>query len=347
MLPASAFDFSIPGGQIATRPRPHHDHRLLAYNRQTHTITPVPFSALGRLLPPESLIVINNSKVVKAAIKKDPDDGNYIQVLNPQSSSLENVAIPLPQNAEPDDAINITGGRLVILAADSRVALCKIISDDPSMDSLQAFLSRYGVIPLPTYVGEERLAYDVDESAYEVCYARVPGSLACPTAGLHFTPTLMHSLETQGHQFVEITLHIGYGSWGSVQTAEIGEFDLDAEEITVDREALQRLWQGKREGRPIIAIGTTCVRTLESIADEILQATQPGSGIKRTTNLFIHPPYQPRVADALLTDFAYPQTPVMIMSAAFCGLDEIKQVYNRALDEGYMFDIFGDALLML
>jgi S-adenosylmethionine:tRNA ribosyltransferase-isomerase len=285
--------------------------------------------------------------VVNAALKKQPDDGHYLQLLNPEELSLERAAIAMSEGTMPGTEIRIIGGRFVVHAAGDRVVQGTILPDDAAIRSLPEFLDQYGVIPLPTYIGEERLAYDIDQSAYEVCYAHVPGSLACPTAGLHFTPALMRTLEAQGHQFVEITLHIGYGSWGSVQTAYVDDFDLDSEAITVGLDALQTLWQGKRDHRTIIAVGTTCVRTLESIAPEILNETQPAVGIQRSTSLFIHPPYQPRVVDALLTDFAFPQTPVMMMSAAFCGLDAIKRVYRTALDEGYMFDIFGDAFLIM
>ena len=347
MLRAREFDFSVPIEQIATHPRPHHLHRLLGYDRQAKQISHCQFADLGRALPPESLIVINNSQVVNAALKKQPDDGHYLQILNPRETSLDKVAIAIYSRTESVGEIEITGGRFVIRVVGDRVALGVIVPDDSAINSLPVFLDRYGVIPLPTYIGAERLAYNLDESAYEVCYAHVPGSLACPTAGLHFTPELMQALEAHGHQFVEITLHIGYGSWGSVQTAYVSDFDLDSEEIIVNLDALKALWQGKREKRPIVAVGTTCARTLESVAAEVLQESQPEAGIQRTTNLFIHPPYHPRVADALLTDFAYPQTPVMMMSAAFCGLDALKQVYNVALAEGYMFDIFGDACLIM
>lgn len=347
MLRPSDFDFSVPAGQIATRPRPHHEHRLLAYHRQADRITNTHFADLGGVLPPESLIVINNSQVVNAALKKQPDDGHYLQVLDPREQNLDHVVMSLASRPAAGTQIDVAGGRFIVHSTHDSVTLGQLVPDDPGLQSLPAFLEKHGVIPLPTYIGAERLAYDLDEAAYQVCYAHVPGSLACPTAGLHFYPELMQALEQAGHQFVEITLHIGYGSWGSLSTAYVDDFDLDSEEIIVELEALQTLWQGKRDGRAIVAVGTTCVRTLESIAAEIHQETLPDTGIHRNTNLFIHPPYQPRVADALLTDFAYPRTPVMVMSAALCGLDAIRQVYNVALDAGYMFDIFGDALLII
>src|SRR5690606_27507833 len=126
---------------------------------------------------------------------------------------------------------------------------------------------------------------------FQAYYARVPGSLTCPTAGLHFYPSLIEELKAQGYEFVEVTLHIGYGSWGSLQTTFVDEFDLGAEEIIVEVEALQSLRRAKREGRAVIAVGTTCVRTLESIADEVWQADEPETPVRRTTNWFNYPPY--------------------------------------------------------
>lgn len=347
MIKTADFDFRIPSAQIAAHPRPHAQHRLLAYDRQSQTNTSGAFASLGDVLPPRSLIVINNSQVVRAALKKQPDDGDSLQVLNPTQTRLDQVLAVPPEGSRAGMEMRVMGGVYRAQEVGKGVMLGAILPDDAGIDTLPQFLAQYGHIPIPSYVESDRLAADLDPAAYQTCYARVPGSLACPTAGLHFTPDLMAALEAAGHQFVEITLHIGYGSWGTLQTAYVDDFDLNAEEIIVEPDALQALWQARREGRKIVAVGTTCVRTLESIAAEVLQDAPPQAGVHRTTSLFIHPPYQPRVAGALLTDFAYPQTPVMLMSAAFCGVPALRAVYQQALQQGYMFDIFGDALLIL
>lgn len=346
MLRTEDFAFTIPAGQMATRPRPHHEHRLLAYHQHERAIAHYQFAELGQALPPDSLLVVNNSKVVRAALKKTPEDGHYIQILNPRETRLDKVAATLSNEVAAGSKVDVVGGQLVIRAVGKGVVTGEIIPADSSVQSLPAFLDAYGVIPLPDYIDEERQTHDLDEADFQACYARVPGSLTCPTAGLHFYPSLIDELKAQGHECVEVTLHIGYGSWDSLQTTFVDEFDLGAEEIIVDVEALHSLRRAKRDGRAVVAVGTTCVRTLESIAPEVWQAEEPETPVHRTTSLFIYPPYEFKVASALLTDFAYPQTPVMTMSAAFCGLDAIKRIYHTALSDGYMFDIFGDALLL-
>ena len=346
MLRTADFSFSIPGSQIAKRPRPHDEHRLLAYQRDANRITHSPFDEITQALPPDSLIVINNSKVVNAALKRQPDDGTYIQILNPREVELDQTIIRRVADAVAGSEIPVAGGHFMVRSVGEGVMLGSLMPNDPTNSTLPLFLENYGVIPLPDYIASERLVDELDASAFNVHYAHVPGSLTCPTAGLHFYPELMASIEEQGHQFVEVTLHIGYGSWGSLNTTYLDEFDLDSEEIIVEIDSLRALWRGKQDGRPIVAVGTTCVRTLESIAPEVLQPAEPEAGVHRTTNMFIRPPYQPRVADALLTDFAYPQTPVMAMTAVFCGLEPIQRLYQEALKSGYMFDIFGDALLI-
>lgn len=347
-LLTQGFEFCIPQEQIAYAPRPRREHRLLVYDRSTGRSAHYAFAEFCAALPPHTLIVINNSKVVRAALRKVPDDGSYVQVLNPNELRLESVVtrLSLPVGA----GITVTGGRYTVTDSplpgkDIRVG--RIDPADSTLATLPEFLARHGSLPIPTYISSERLPESLDERAYQVCYAHVPGSIACPTAGLHFYPELMDDLRAAGHEVVEVTLHIGYGSWGDVETDYLDEFDLDAEEIHVEAEALRRLREARQTGRRLLAVGTTCVRTLESVAQEVTHGTWPPEGVHRTTNLFIYPSHQFQVADMLLTDFAYPRTPVMIMSAAFCGLDPLLSVYREALDAGYMFDIFGDALLIV
>lgn len=338
------FRFSIPPAQMAVRPRPHAQHRLLAFRPKQGEIRHLAFVNLKQALPPHSLLVINNSLVLNACLRKDPDDGRVVQVLNPKSVSLTQVVLAAP--LEPGQTLSLRGAAFAAREAGKGIAIGELTPIDPGLTSLPAFLERYGVLPVPSYVNSERLTDDLPADAFSVCYASVPGSLSCPTAGLHFTPALMADLRQAGHEFVEITHHIGYGSWGDVKTPNLSDFDLDAEEMNISLPALQKLWQAKRSHQPVIAVGTTCVRSLESIPDEVLANELPQAGIHRTTNLFIFPPFQPRVVDGLLTDFAYPQTPVMIMSAALAGEQAIMQVYQLALQAGYQFDIFGDGLLI-
>jgi S-adenosylmethionine:tRNA ribosyltransferase-isomerase len=349
-LRSADFNFDVPAELIAVAPRPHAEHRLLAFDKKGGGIRHCRFDEIVDLLPPQSLIVVNNSRVMKTSLVLQSDPDADIQVLNPKSDSLEKVVALCPSPVPVGARLLVAGGEFEVVgipAAGKSIRSGHLRADDPSIRSLPAFLETYAQVALPRYLSSQRVPASVGESAFQTIFARVPGSLTCPTAGLHFTPGLIEKLKSAGHEFVEISLHIGFGSWGSLETEYVGDFDLDAEQITVGREVLLRLREAKRGGQRILAIGTTCVRTLESIPEEVLGAAEPSSDVQRFTNLLIYPGHALQVADMLLTDFAYPRTPVMMMSAAFCGLEALKTVYREAIRSGYRFDLFGDGLLLI
>ena len=349
-LRSADFDFDVPAELIAVVPRPHDEHRLLAFDRQDGRIVHARFDEIAGLLPPRSLIVVNNSRVMRTSLALQADPDADIQILNPKAEALEKVVALCPSPVPVGAVLHVAGGQFVVTGIPvpgKSIRVGTLETGDPSIRSLPAYLETYAGVALPRYIASQRVPPSVGEGDFQTVFARVPGSLTCPTAGLHFTPALIERLQAAGHEFVEISLHIGFGSWGSLETEYVGDFDLDAEQIAVDREVLLRLRQAKRSGRRILAIGTTCVRTLESIPDEVLGEPGPSSGVERFTNLLIYPGHELRVADMLLTDFAYPRTPVMMMSAAFCGLEALKTVYRQAISLGYRFDLFGDGLLLI
>ncbi|MBN2386675.1 MAG: S-adenosylmethionine:tRNA ribosyltransferase-isomerase [Anaerolineales bacterium] len=344
------FEFDVPTELIAVAPRPHAEHRLLVFDKKSGRIGHYRFDEIADLLPPQSLIVVNNSRVMKTSLALDTDTCADIQVLNPKSDSLEMVVVLCPSPMQVGARLAIAGGQFVVTgipAAGKNIRIGGLRAEDPSIQSLPVFLEKYAQVALPRYLSSQRIPARVGESAFQTIFARVPGSLTCPTAGLHFTPALVENLAAAGHELVEISLHIGFGSWGSLETEYVRDFDLDAEQITVSREVLHCLREARRKGRRILAVGTTSVRTLESISEEILGATEPSVDVHRLTNLLIYPGHELKVADMLLTDFAFPRTPVMMMSAAFCGLDALTMIYQEAVRSEYKFDLFGDGLLLL
>jgi len=349
-LRSADFDLQVPPGLIAVAPRPHAEHRLLAFDRRSGALRHARFAEIVDLLPPRSLIVVNNSRVMKTSLALAADPAADIQVLDPGAESLERVAALCPFPAPPGARLAVAGGEFLVTdvpLAGRNVCLGRLRAQDPSIVSLPAYLEAHARVALPRYLSSQRVPAEVGEEDFQTIFARVPGSLTCPTAGLHFTSGLVEALQSAGHEFVELSLHIGFGSWGSLETEYVGDFDLDAEQIIVSRDTLLRLRQARSTGRRILAVGTTCVRTLESIPDEILGAAAPSTDVRRLTGLLIYPGHEFKVADMLLTDFAYPRTPVMMMSAAFCGLDVLREMYREAICSGYRFDIFGDGLLLI
>ena len=177
MLRTEDFAFTIPAGQIARQPRPHHEHRLLAYHQHDRAMAHHKFSELGQALPSGSLIVVNNSKVVRAALKKTPDDGHYVQILNPRETHLDQVAATFSDEVVVGEKVDVVGGQLLIRAVGKGVVSGEIIPADPAIQTLPAFLDAYGVIPLPDYIDAQRQTRELDEADFQACYARVTVSM--------------------------------------------------------------------------------------------------------------------------------------------------------------------------
>lgn len=347
---SSDFEFPIPRERIAIRPRPHGQHKLIVYNRKTKKISHHKFEEIADLLPKETVIVINNSKVVKAALRKKVEDGTYLHVMYPSHSSLDEVYTLCPWKPAVGEVIEVNGGKYVIEDApvenrDIRVG--KLIPNDLTIKTLPQFLRKYGSIPIPIYVNSERLPDNLDKRDYQNCYAKVPGSIECPTAGLHFYPKLISEMKKKGFEFVEVTLHIGYGTWKSFKTKYIEEHDMDSEEMIVSQAAIKKLRDAKRAKKPILAVGTSSVRTLESIEKEVSGKIDTPNEVHRDTNLFIYPGTKLKVSDILLTNFAYPRTPIMALAAAFSGLKPLKNIFTEALQRDYLFYTYGDSILIL
>ena len=200
-------------------------------------------------------------------------------------------------------------------------------------------LSRVGTMPLPPYI-KEKLA---DQSRYNTVYSKVDGSAAAPTAGLHFTPELLKKLEEKGVERAEVLLHVGLGTFRPVSEEIITDHKMHSEFYEINAEAAEKINRAKREGRRVIAVGTTSVRTLESVADEN-GLVRPCSG---NTEIFLYPPYKMKCVDALITNFHLPESTLIMLVACLTGREEILNVYKYAVEKGYRFFSFGDACLIL
>lgn len=347
---SSDFEFPVPRERIAIRPRPFGQHKLIVYDRKTKQITHHKFEDIVNLLPKGTAVVINNSKVVNAALRKSVEDGTYLHVMYPSHPDLNEVYTLCPWKPSVGEIIDINGGKYIVQGipvVNRDVRVGKLISNNPKIKTLPEFLEKHGSLPIPIYVNSERLPDDLDHMDYQNCYAKVPGSIECPTAGLHFYPKLMAEMKKKGIEFIEVTLHIGYGTWKSFKTEYIDEHDMDAEEMIVSESTLKRLREVKKQGRPILGVGTSSVRTLESLDQEINGNTKITVGIHRNTGIYIYPGRKLNVADMLLTNFAYPRTPIMALAAAFSGLNPLKKIFTEALERDYLFYTYGDSILIL
>jgi len=200
-------------------------------------------------------------------------------------------------------------------------------------------LSEVGTMPLPPYIKEKL----VDQSRYNTVYSQIDGSAAAPTAGLHFTPELLERLKAKGVQVAEVLLHVGLGTFRPVSEEIITDHKMHSEEYEIDETAAQIINAAKREGRRVIAVGTTSVRTLESVANEKGEV----KACKGSTEIFLYPPYQMKCVDALVTNFHLPESTLIMLVACLTGREEILEIYRYAVENNYRFFSFGDACLIL
>ncbi|MGH7228211.1 MAG: non-canonical purine NTP pyrophosphatase [Nitrospiraceae bacterium] len=343
--------FEFPSERIAARPRRKGEDRLLVVDRPSGQIEHRRFTDLPTLLPPHSLIIVNNSRVVKAALRRYPDDGTYLHIVSPFQTSLNNVTCLCPWKPVVGSTRRVKGGIYVVerIPEDGRdLREGRIVPDDASIKTLQEFTERYGEVPIPIYVNALRGPDAADADDYQNVYASVPGSVACPTAGLHLTDELLTELRRAGHQIAEVTLHIGYGTWKSLATEYVDGHRMDAEYCELPAATHALLRYAKHERRPVVAVGTSSVRTLETFAEAILMEDEPVGTLRSETELFIAASFEFRVVDHLVTNFAYPQTPIMALTAAFAGSTELLFcAYQAAVDHpDYLFFSYGDGMLL-
>lgn len=355
------FDFELPDELIAQDPPPERGgSRLLVLNRRTGHLEDAAFSDIGCFLHAGDLLVVNNTRVFPARLlgRRDPSGGEVecllIQKLPTPNSQLPDEpevgselweALVHPgQKLKPGSRIRFEGGATTVhgevLARHfhgRRTVRLRTGDGTPIQDAID----HLGHIPLPPYIRrEDRHA---DRERYQTVYARDRGSVAAPTAGLHFTASLLGELRARGVEIVEITLHVGYGTFKPVRTDKVEDHVVDSEAITVTPDAATTLTAALRGNRRIIAVGTTTTRALESLVIEDGRV-QPASG---GTGLFIMPGHRFRIVGGLITNFHLPRSSLLMLVAAFAGREEVLAAYRHAVAAKYRFYSYGDAMLIL
>ena len=212
---------------------------------------------------------------------------------------------------------------------------------DGTEAEFRAALDKLGHTPLPKYI--KRPSEDSDRERYQTVYASEEGAVAAPTAGMHFSTELMKRLEIKGVHFTEITLHVGLGTFRPIEVEDLSKHKMDAEYYNIPESTAAIVNRSKAAGKKICAVGTTCMRTIESS----VSATRTLKSGEGWTNLFVHPPYEFSIANCMITNFHLPKTSLVIMVSAFAGHDLIKRAYQEAIDQEYNFYSYGDAMLIL
>ena len=348
-MDVAEFGFDLPDELIAQEPPAQRgESRLMVVARQGGTLEHSRFRRFAEYLRPGDLLVLNNTKVfparllgtrlpgggaVECLLLRDEGDGTWEALVHPGQRLKEGARIVLER-----DGSRLFGEVLARRLFGRRSV--RLWTEDGS--DIGAAIERIGHIPLPPYI--RRDDRPSDRERYQTVYARETGSIAAPTAGLHFTDDVFDDLSARGIERAEITLHVGYGTFKPIRAERIEEHVVDPERYTVGAEAAAALTRARAEGRRIIAVGTTTVRVLESLSESGGGAIQPRAG---ETDLFIRPGHEFRLVDGLVTNFHLPQSSLLVLVAAFAGRERILDAYRAAVEQRYRFYSYGDAMLIL
>jgi len=336
----SDFYYDLPQELIAQTPaEPRDSSRLHVYDRKTDEISHRIFHDLTDYLKKGDVLVINNTKVLPARLYASTENGGAVEVLllkRIDGDSWEALVkpgkkCPVGKKLFISDLLQLT----VTGITETGERIIKFTYDG----IFEEILDKLGTMPLPPYI-KTKLK---DRTRYQTVYAKHDGSAAAPTAGLHFTPELLGKIKGMGVQVAEILLHVGLGTFRPVKEKIITDHKMHSEYYEVSEEAANIINAAKSEGRRVIAVGTTSVRTLESVADEN-GFLKPSKG---NTQIFIYPPYKFKCVDALITNFHLPESTLIMLVAALTGREKILDIYKTAVDEKYRFFSFGDAMLIL
>jgi S-adenosylmethionine:tRNA ribosyltransferase-isomerase len=345
----SDYDYALPPDRIARYPAARRDEsRLLVVPRAGAAIRHLVFRALPELLQPGDVLVVNESRVIPARLLGRKPTGAPSEILLLRPTEDANAADPRTWEALVRPGGKLKPGRRVVVADDLEVAILdstgtqgsRIIRLDSPLPAMEA-IERYGHVPLPPYL--ERDDEPIDRERYQTVYARVPGSVAAPTAGLHFTPELLAAVEARGVRRVAVSLDVGVGTFRPVDADDPAEHEMHGEAWLVEPAAAAAINAARAAGGRCWAVGTTVVRALESAAGED-GAVRPGAGV---TRLFIRPGYRFRAVDALITNFHLPRSTLLMLVAAFAGYERVMEAYRVAVAEGYRFYSYGDAMAVV
>ena len=336
----SDFYYDLPEELIAQTPAtPRDGSRLLTYNRVTGEVKHEIFRDIIDYLNAGDVLVVNNTKVLPARLYAKTENGGAVEVLLLKRLDINDWEVLVKPGRK------CTAGKRLKVSEELSLTVKGITDSGERIvrfeydGVFEEILERLGSMPLPPYI-KAKLQ---DKNRYQTVYAKVDGSAAAPTAGLHFTPELIEKIKAKGVWIAEVLLHVGLGTFRPVKEDIITDHKMHSEYFEVGEETARIITAAKRDGRRVIAVGTTSVRTLESVAEDD-GTVKPRKG---NTQIFIYPPYKFKCIDALITNFHLPESTLIMLVAAMTGREEILNLYKTAVEERYRFFSFGDAMLIV
>ncbi len=331
----SDYDFDLPKSLIAQNPKKSRtDSRLLV---PFSTIIDAQFSQIANFLRPNDLLVMNNTRVIPARLFATKMTGGRVEIMIERIINNNSVLAMIRASIAPKL------GSIIKLENDTNVKVLEKKANFYTLefetDSIYDLLNCIGHVPLPPYI--ERMDNETDANRYQTVYAARDGAVAAPTAGLHFDKKLLNDLNSQGIDNCFITLHVGAGTFQPVKTKEIKDHVMHSEYFEISQDVIDKINLTKANGGRVVAIGTTSVRTLESVA-----ANGELVASKGETDIFIYPGFEFKVVDMMVTNFHLPKSSLLMLVSAFIGHERLMQIYRHAIEQKYRFFSYGDAMLL-
>ncbi|KAF0143705.1 MAG: S-adenosylmethionine:tRNA ribosyltransferase-isomerase [Nitrospirae bacterium] len=350
-MKAADFDFSLPDSLIAKKPAEKRDRSNLLVLHRDGKIESRKFHDLAEYLNKGDMLLLNNTMVFPARLIGTKPSGGKVEIL--LVKEIEPDTWEILSKKKWSGSLSISGG----FSAEIEGGVARFTYSGDFMDNLW----RYGDMPLPPYI--KRRPEQIDKERYQTIYAEQQGSIAAPTAGLHFTGELIDRIKAKGVNVRYLTLHVGIGTFKMIKAENIEEHSMDSEYFEIDADIVDEIKKTKASGRKVISVGTTTTRAIEGYMSGQWKdtgckiqdtghkngscITHHASCIYGYTNIFIYPGYKFRAVDSLVTNFHLPRSTPIMLTAAFCGLKNLKEAYNTAIDYKYRFFSYGDAMLIL
>ena len=333
------YDYHLPENLIAQTPLEKRDEsRLLIFDRKTKDIYHRHFKDITDFLKKGDVLVVNNTRVLPARLMAKKDTGANVEILLLKRINLNDWEVLL----KPGKRVKI--GTILTISDELKCELIEIKQDGDRIvrfyynGVFEEILNRVGSMPLPHYIHEKLK----DKERYQTVYNKVLGSAAAPTAGLHFTPELIKKIQDMGVEILELTLDVGLGTFRPCKEKDITKHVMHTEHYRLTQDVADKINKAKIENRRVIAVGTTSVRTLETVAKNGM----PLEASEGDTSIFIYPPYEFKVVDAVITNFHLPKSTLLMLVSAFAGYENTMNIYETAVENQYRFFSFGDAMFI-
>lgn len=348
MIKLSDYNYNLPEKLIAQKPTEPRDHsRLLVLSKADGAIEHRHFHNIVEYLRPGDVLVLNNSKVFPARLMgKKANSGGKVEVFLLKNISGKMWECLLGGRVHDGLEIEFTEGLKAQAIKNNQDGTWEVkFNYEPK--ELLVIADKIGSVPLPPYIKRDKEESD-DKARYQTVYAdkNKVGSVAAPTAGLHFTDELIKKIEKMGVDILEVTLHVGMGTFAPVKVKNVLEHKMHAEWLEIDSETVKKIVKAKIDQKRIIAVGTTSCRSLETLGKYLVEGFNINKDFKCWTDIFIYPPYKFKIVDALVTNFHLPQSTLLMLISALAGKENVDKAYKIAIKQGYSFFSYGDAMFI-